>query len=119
VSTFAWSLSSTFINLGVNLTESYGSGTLEGYLATDTFAIGNITLDSQVVALIETEDLDDDSDFDGLMGLAFQSLSDTGAIPVFDNMMLQGLLTENKFSLFLSRSTSVDSSIIFGTPSTV
>jgi hypothetical protein len=32
-------------------------------------------------------------------------------------MMLQKVLSENKFSMYLSRSTSVDSAIVFGAPS--
>jgi hypothetical protein len=35
------------------------------------------------VALIESEDIDT-TGFDGLMGMAFEALSDTGASPVFD-----------------------------------
>lgn len=39
---------------------------------------------------------------DGIMGLAYQALSSDGATPVFDNMVSQGLVSQNVFSVYLS-----------------
>lgn len=39
---------------------------------------------------------------DGILGLAFPGVAQPGATPVFDNMMSQGLLSSDLFSIYLS-----------------
>ena len=41
--------------------------------------------------------------FDGILGMAFYSLSVNGIIPVFEAMVEQGLLSTNAFSFWLDR----------------
>lgn len=41
--------------------------------------------------------------FDGILGLAYPSISAGGETPVMDNMMSQNLLNTNLFTFYLSR----------------
>lgn len=114
------SASSTFVNLNQQVSASYGSGDLFGYLGRDTVFLGNITVVAQTFCLITEEQgswTSTNDPFDGLLGLAFESLSDTGNTPLFDSIINQGSLDRNEVSFFFgSYSQSDAAAITFGTP---
>lgn len=67
------------------------------------FQVGGISVTKQIFGASQTE-----APFmanmvaDGILGLAFPNLAASGATPVFDNMMTQGLVSQNLFSVYLS-----------------
>ena len=67
--------------------------------------VADIKVVNQIFGLAETEpgDFFYYSPFDGILGLAFPSIASSGATPVFDNMMTEGLVAKDLFSVYLSK----------------
>ncbi|CAM4573856.1 unnamed protein product, partial [Caretta caretta] len=96
--------SSTYEATNESLSIQYGSGSMTGFLAYDTVQIGGIVDTKQIFGLSETQPgtAFEYSEFDGILGLAFPSIASSGATPVFDNMMNEGLVSQDLFSVYLS-----------------
>ncbi|XP_011196132.2 lysosomal aspartic protease-like [Zeugodacus cucurbitae] len=99
------SASSTYVANGESFSIQYGSGSLSGFLSQDTVRVAGLTIKNQVFAeaMLEPGDSFVDSNFDGLMGMAFQSISNDNVVPPFYNMWSQGLISKNLFSFYLAR----------------
>ncbi|XP_069696622.1 pepsin A-like isoform X2 [Periplaneta americana] len=77
----------------------YGSGELVAVNAQDTLRIGKIAVKNQVFGEAETSTSGFASNaLDGILGLAFESLVHGDGLPVFYNMVEQGLVTEPIFT---------------------
>ncbi|XP_078514908.1 pepsin A-like [Lissotriton helveticus] len=108
-------LSSTFKSNGELLDIQYGTGSMTGVLGTDTVQVEDIRVMNQTFGLCHTEaSFFYYIEFDGILGLAYPSLSFDAVTPVFDNMWSQQLLSEDLFSVFLSSDDSTGSFIMFG-----
>lgn len=66
--------------------------------------VADLDVTNQIFGLAETEpgDFFYYMPFDGILGLAFPSISSSGATPVFDNMMAEDLVSQDLFSVYLS-----------------
>uniref|UniRef100_A0A8C8RPK3 pepsin A n=1 Tax=Pelusios castaneus TaxID=367368 RepID=A0A8C8RPK3_9SAUR len=113
--------SSTYHATNQNLSIEYGSGSMTGFLAYDTVQVGGIVDTNQIFGLSVTEpgSVFYSAPFDGILGLAFPSISVSGATPVFDNMMNKDLVPQDLFSVYLSSGSfvlfgSIDSSYYSG-----
>ncbi|XP_014804310.1 PREDICTED: pepsin A-like [Calidris pugnax] len=108
--------SSTFIGTNESLYIAYGTGSMYGVLGYDTVTVANIEVLNQIFGLAESEPgaFFYYTPFDGILGLAFPSIASSGATPVFDNMMMQNLVAENLFSVYLSKEGQSGSFILFG-----
>ncbi|XP_041936336.1 pepsin A-like [Alosa sapidissima] len=107
------SQSSTYRSTRRSLQIQYGTGSMTGILGLDTVAVGGIQVPNQIFGLSKTEaPFMAHMQADGILGLAYQSLAASGAQPVFNNMVQQGLV-QNYFSVYLSSSES-GSEVIFG-----
>ncbi|MGH0160380.1 UNVERIFIED_CONTAM: hypothetical protein FKN15_039304 [Acipenser sinensis] len=110
------SQSSTYRSTSQTVSIQYGTGAMTGILGYDTVTVGGIVDNNQIFGLSETEpgSFLYYVVFDGILGLAYPSISSSGATPVFDNMMNQGLVSQDLFSFYLSRDGQAGSVVTFG-----
>jgi cathepsin D len=101
--------SSTYVANGTTFTIQYGSGSCKGFLSTDNVEIAGLTVKSTTFAEITTEPgiTFKVAKFDGLFGLAFQSIAVDNVTPVFRDMMDQGLVAAPLFSFWLSSTPNI------------
>jgi hypothetical protein len=97
------SASSTYVKNGENFSITYGSGSMSGYLSQETLTIGNIQVPKQVFA--EATNLPGLAfivgKFDGILGMAWPSISVDKVQPPIQNMKQQGLIKDAVFSFYL------------------
>ncbi|XP_069326191.1 pepsin A [Eulemur rufifrons] len=108
--------SSTYEATSESVSITYGTGSMTGVLGYDTVEVGGISDTNQIFGLSETEpgSFLYYAPFDGILGLAYPSISSSGATPVFDNLWDQGLVSQDLFSVYLSSDDDSGSVVIFG-----
>lgn len=99
------SLSSTYSANGTDFDITYGSGPVSGFLSTDVLNLGSITLNNVTFAEItnakglgKAYSL---GKFDGIFGLAFDSIAVDNVQSPFHQLVSQGLITNPIFSFYL------------------
>ncbi|XP_072306182.1 pepsin A-like [Eucyclogobius newberryi] len=109
------SKSSSFVWGSQSLSIQYGTGSMDGYLGSDTVEVGGITVSNQVFGLSTSEaQFMAEMAADGILGLAFQSIASDNVVPVFNNMISQNLVSEPLFSVYLSSDEQQGSEVVFG-----
>lgn len=97
--------SSSYVANGQKFSIEYGSGAVSGYLSQDSLGISNVSVKAQVFAEITAEPgiAFIAAGFDGILGLAFSSISIDHVTPVWYNLLSQKLVTTPIFAFWLNR----------------
>lgn len=110
--------SSSYVKNGKRAEIHYGTGSISGYFSQDHVTLGDLVVENQdfIEATSEPSITFLAARFDGILGLGFQEISVGKAVPVWYNMMNQGLVKEPVFSFWLNRNADEEEGgeIVFG-----
>lgn len=110
--------SSTYKKNGKPAEIHYGTGSISGFFSQDHVKLGNLIVKDQ--DFIETTREPGitflAAKFDGILGLGFQEISVGNAVPVWYNMVKQGLVEQPVFSFWFNRKSEEEQGgeIVFG-----
>ncbi|XP_062206289.1 aspartic proteinase oryzasin-1-like [Phragmites australis] len=110
--------SSTYKENGTPASIHYGTGAISGFYSEDQVTVGNLVVQNQefIEATYEPGFTFLAAKFDGILGLGFKEISVEGSVPVWYNMVGQGLVKEPVFSFWLNRNPKEQDGgeIVFG-----
>jgi saccharopepsin len=108
--------SSTYKANGSAFSIQYGSGSMEGFVSNDLLAIGDLKIPKQDFAEATKEPglAFAFGKFDGILGLAYDTISVNHITPPFYSMVNEGLIDEPVFSFRIGSSEEDGGEAVFG-----
>ncbi|PON91933.1 Aspartic peptidase [Trema orientale] len=110
--------SSTYKKNGKSAAIQYGTGAISGFFSEDNVKVGELVVKDQefIEATKEPGITFLVAKFDGILGLGFQEISVGNAVPVWYNMVNQGLVKEPVFSFWFNRNADEEEGgeLVFG-----
>jgi saccharopepsin len=108
--------SSTYKANGSDFSIQYGSGSMEGFVSNDQLSIGDLVIQNQdfAEAIKEPGLAFAFGKFDGILGLAYDTISVNHITPPFYSMINSGLLDSPVFSFRIGSSEEDGGEAIFG-----
>ncbi|KAK8607817.1 hypothetical protein V6N13_023267 [Hibiscus sabdariffa] len=110
--------SKTYKKNGKSAAIHYGTGAISGFFSYDHVQVGDLVVEDQqfIEATKEPGLTFLVAKFDGILGLGFKEISVGNAVPVWYNMIKQGLIKDPVFSFWLNRNVGeeVGGEIVFG-----
>ncbi|GKV38773.1 hypothetical protein SLEP1_g46647 [Rubroshorea leprosula] len=110
--------SSTYTKNGKPAEIQYGTGAISGFFSQDNVQVGDLVVKDQefIEATREPSVTFIAAKFDGILGLGFQEISVGNAVPVWYNMVEQGLVKEPVFSFWFNRDPNEEQGgeLVFG-----
>ncbi|KAJ6475306.1 aspartic peptidase domain-containing protein [Mycena vitilis] len=107
--------SSTFKNSGEDFSVFYGSGEVYGTLMQETVSIGGLAVhDLYFGGVSQVSDDFNELPNDGLLGLAFGTIAQSGKPTFFETLIANNMLPAPMFSVHLSRNHENGSEVCFG-----
>ncbi|EDO18335.1 hypothetical protein Kpol_1013p6 [Vanderwaltozyma polyspora DSM 70294] len=99
--------SSTYKKNGTTFSIQYGSGSMEGYISQDVLQIGDLVIPGQDFAEATSEPglAFAFGKFDGILGLAYDTIAVNRVVPPFYNAINKKLVDEPIFSFYLGDDT--------------
>ncbi|CAL8304716.1 unnamed protein product [Merluccius merluccius] len=100
--------SSSYSQNGTKFSIQYGRGSLSGFISGDTVSVAGLPVPQQQFgeAVKQPGIVFAVARFDGVLGMAYPSISVANVTPVFDTAMAAKLLPQNVFSFYISRDPS-------------
>jgi len=98
------------------LSVQFGTGKLTGPQARDDLHIGPFAVHNQTFAMIQQQEgrVFAEVPFEGILGLAFPSMSANQVTPFFDTVIQQKALEKNEFSIYFNRDVPQANAIFWG-----
>ncbi|KAL7826688.1 hypothetical protein AOLI_G00318970 [Acnodon oligacanthus] len=102
--------SSTYVKNGTAFSIRYGRGSLSGFISQDTVNLAGLDITGQqfAEAVKQPGIVFAVARFDGVLGMAYPTISVDRVTPVFDSAMAAKLLPRNVFSFYINRDTAAE-----------